>query len=310
MTNVQTNPSVTHVAFADESCHNVGQFRGVGVVSLGMSSVEPMSADLVDLLTKASCKDFKWQDVKDAKGRFAAKHLVDFALKHAMQGQLRVDTLTWDCQDSRHCIAGRDDIKNLARMYYHLFSQVLRRRWPASSRWLLYPDTNALMNWEVLGQYLAKAGTAAFDARAQTGRPSARGFLQSDFGIEDIIPVSSEDHPFVQLIDVFVGMSVYSRSNYDKLDYLVATKGQQCVMFPPSQNDAPKISKSDLERYDVIYYLNERCKARKLAVSLKSHRGLRTMDPQNPINFWWYKPQHPDDVAPTKSDGPSHSQPQ
>jgi len=45
---------------------------------------------------------------------------------------------------------------------------------------------------------------------------------------------------------------------------------------------------------------NAACKSKKLGVSLKTHRGLRTLNPESPINFWWYEPQHDADRAPTK----------
>jgi hypothetical protein len=38
-----------------------------------------------------------------------------------------------------------------------------------------------------------------------------------------------------------------------------------------------------------------------LGVSLKTHGGLRTLQPANRINFWWYEPQSPEDKAPTKT---------
>lgn len=45
---------------------------------------------------------------------------------------------------------------------------------------------------------------------------------------------------------------------------------------------------------------NSLCKQQRSAVSLKSNRGLWTPNPVNPLNFWMYEPQHPEDRAPTK----------
>ena len=59
---------------------------------------------------------------------------------------------------------------------------------------------------------------------------------------------------------------------------------------------------ADLEGGEV---LREACKARKLRVSLKTHRGLRTMDLTSPVNFWPYEPQAEADKAPVKSPGGS-----
>jgi hypothetical protein len=32
-------------------------------------------------------------------------------------------------------------------------------------------------------------------------------------------------------------------------------------------------------------------------VGLNNSRGLKTWKPENPINFWFYEPQHEDDTA-------------
>ncbi len=61
-----------------------------------------------------------------------------------------------------------------------------------------------------------------------------------------------------------------------------------------------KLSKSDQERCCVLYEFNNKCKNKKLGVSLKINRGLKTFDAKNPINFWWYEPQHEADKAPRK----------
>jgi hypothetical protein len=51
----------------------------------------------------------------------------------------------------------------------------------------------------------------------------------------------------------------------------------------------------------VLKKFDETCKERKLGVSLKTKKGLWTPDPQRPINFWLYEPQHPEDKAPQKA---------
>lgn len=60
-------------------------------------------------------------------------------------------------------------------------------------------------------------------------------------------------------------------------------------------------SKSDLVRFYLLNHFDEECKKRKLGVSIKEKGYLHTFNPENPINFWNYEPQHGMDKAPTRS---------
>ena len=59
---------------------------------------------------------------------------MDFVIEQALQGALGEDVLTWDTEDSRHKIKGRDDIANLQRMYYRPlrpYTSILALRLPS-----------------------------------------------------------------------------------------------------------------------------------------------------------------------------------
>ena len=56
--------------------------------------------------------------------------MVDFAIKAVLEKSIRIDSLMWDIDDSRHKISGRDDTANLCRMYHHLLRNVFLERWP------------------------------------------------------------------------------------------------------------------------------------------------------------------------------------
>ncbi|MBC7249932.1 MAG: DUF3800 domain-containing protein, partial [Anaerolineae bacterium] len=147
----------THVAYSDESFYNRGRYRSIAMVTLEADSSEPFSRSVRRLLDESEVKEFKWQKLRQARERFAAQKLVDFVIEKALLGILRVDVLTWDTEDSRHKIQGRDDIANLQRMYYHLFKDALKR-WPGDSTWRLYPDENSALDWETVRDYLDMAG--------------------------------------------------------------------------------------------------------------------------------------------------------
>jgi hypothetical protein len=125
--------------------------------------------------------------------------------------------------------------------------------------------------------------------------------LKEEFGIKQIVPCQSCKEPLVQLADLFVGLAAYSRNRYDSYELWQRTYGQeqQLGLFRPDPQSATKLSKRDLSRCHVLATFNVACKRRKLGVGLKDSRGLKTYDPSNPINFWWYEPQHEEDRAPT-----------
>lgn len=212
---------------------------------------------------------------------------------------MRLDVLTWDTQDCRHAIYMRDDISNLQRMYYHLFKNVLRARWPEGSVWGMYPDRQDSVNWSEVARHLDDDSVSLEIFDKDLLRPDRLGFrLRTDFNIQEIVPVTS-DSRFVQVADLFAGLAVFSRENRE--DYTLwkdETSLQESIF--EEKRDPIKRSNSRICRLEVLDEFYCGCKEKKLGVSLNSSNGLRTYAPNNWINFWWYTPQHPEDKAPTK----------
>ncbi len=290
---------VTHIGFADESHWNTGRFRSLGMVTLCLDSLKTLDGEARCLLHESGVLEFKWKNLDGAKGRFAAEKLCRFAVEKASAGQLRVDVLVWDIEDSRHKIAGRDDIANLGRMYYHLFRNVLRARWPNNAVWRLCPDEHTALDWETLRDCLDNVSAGVEVERSLFTGDQFRIQLRQEFGIEEIQAVSSEAHLLLQLADLFAGLAVCSRDKFDDYQkWLQATSPQTLLFDDGDPSDDP--SRSSLERFRVLKEFDRLCKQRKLGVSLETKRGLWTPQPQNPINFWMYEPQHPEDKAPQK----------
>ncbi|ACL26145.1 DUF3800 domain-containing protein [Chloroflexus aggregans] len=293
------NSNITHVGFADESYWNTGRFRSLGMVTLPLDCLQAMESEVRQLLDESQVKEFKWKKLDGAKERFAAEKLCRFAVDKACAGQFRVDVLVWDIEDSRHKIARRDDIANLGRMYYHLFRNVLRARWPNDALWRLCPDEHTAQDWRTLQDYLKNKSTSTeVDCSLFTGG-QFRIRLQREFGIQEIQAVSSWAHPLLQLADLFAGLAVFSRDKFDDYQkWLQATSPQVRLFDEGNASDSP--SRSSLERFQVLKMFDCLCKQRKLGVSLETKRGLWTPKPENPINFWIYEPQHSEDKAPQK----------
>lgn len=289
----------SHLAFADETRYNIGRFRGVALVTLAAAKAPALEAELQVLLASAGLAEFKWERLRTARYRFAALALIDLVLARAAAGSLRVDVVVWDIADRRHAVQARDDVANLQRMYGFLFSSVLRLRWPAGSRWRLHPDEQTALDWHQVADCLdAAAGMAAPAAPDLFAAGGFRQRLRREFAIVQIAPLASQASPFVQLADLFAGLAVFSRAAYADYDRWQAAFGAQQHLWPPEASGS--LSNSARERCLVLRHLDERCKAHKLGVSLKTRKGLWTRQPRNPVNFWWYVPQHPNDIAPRK----------
>lgn len=286
----------THVAYGDECSYNIGRFRSIAIVTLKVGSNCSFGQAVRDLLDGSGVREFKWQRLRQARERFAAEKLVDFAIEKALLGKLRVDALIWDVEDSRHQIKGRDDIANLQRMYYHLFRDALAR-WPGDNAWMLLPDENSALDWQSVQDYLEVAGLSL---SMHTGvMPLFRFRLSQEFCIEEIQEVNSDKVPLCQLADLFAGISVFSR---EKFSVYRCWKERLQLALPLFSEDQPiTLSNSDRERCRVLLHLNSECKAHKLGVSLETKAGLWTPDPANPVNFWIYEPQHLDDKAPIRN---------
>lgn len=288
--------TVTHVGFSDESKWNTGRFRSLGLVTAPLDALDQLEGELRRLLEESGVHEFKWRELGGARERFAAEKMCRFAIDEACRKLLRVDVLVWDIQDSRHSVPRRDDIANLQRMYYHLFHNVMRERWPNNAVWRLYPDEHTAIDWKTLQAYLERG---AFTTTVDSSLLTPGGFrlqLRQEFRIEEIQPTSSTDHPLLQLADLFAGMAVFSREKYQK--WLRTSRGQVRLLHNEEGEADP--SRSERERFQLLSKFDRMCKERKLGVSLETKQGLWTPNPTNPLNFWMYEPQHPGDRAPTR----------
>ncbi|MEJ5330962.1 MAG: DUF3800 domain-containing protein [Desulfobaccales bacterium] len=289
---------ITQLAFGDESHWGQGKYRAIGLVSLSRENYDPLKENLNNLLAESGVKEFKWNNLRGARERFAAEKLIDFSLESALKKLLRFDILIWDIEDSRHNIKGRDDLANLQRMYYKLFYNVMKKRWPDGCVWRLHPDEHSAMDWSNIQNFLSYKEVEIEFGKNLFSDGGFKIFIRNVFNIENIIPVRSEDEPFIQLADLFTGMAVYSRNKYDGFCKWEKNKSGQKSLF--DENHHQELSRAEIERYKILYYFNMLCKKHKLHVSLREKKGLFCFNQNFPFNFWLYQPQHPEDKAPVK----------
>lgn len=288
---------VTHCAFSDESGHNIGRYQSIGMVSLPLKNLENLESTFVGICSKYGLNNLtnvKWHNLRSADLRFCFLDIIDLVIKCAINDGLRVDVLVWDTQDSRHNVSGRDDGKNLARMYYHLVKDVFMERWPEGAVWELYPDRNNMIDWEKLVKILNNKGLVfAHGEPDDFGRVKINLVNKYELKIIESTPTTS---PLIQLADIFAGMASYSRSSFEKWNEWKHFRFQSRLV--PLENEIT-LSRRAKERCFVMNHFKNSCDLNKLGVCLDSCGGLRTYNPKNPINFWFYQPQHEDDTAPT-----------
>ena len=282
-----------YFAFSDESQYCHGRFGSISCISFPASSFDGLTEELLEILNSSKVKEFKWANLSSAKYRFAAIALLEFCVQNAVKHIFRIDTLIWDRTDGRHDIKDRDEIVNFQIMYYHLFVDILNKRWPTNANWYLYPDVNSAVDWNLLE-----------DLASISSKHDKQYFikelinLDEKFQLSGISPSESLSFPLIQLADLFAGLSTFSHDKYERYINWLKRKSSQLNLF--EENIEISFTNSEKERFIVLERFNSICKNFKLGVSLDSKQGLWTPKPENPINFWIYTPQSPLDKAPKK----------
>ncbi len=283
---------MNYIAYTDESYIDGERYRSICSFSFVKEAIEDINNNLLEILKESGVNEFKWQKVKDAKYRFCANKLVNFIVNSLHKYNTRIDVVIWDTFDSRHTIPNRDDDANFERMFFHILSNSMKRRMPKSN-WSIYPDERMGIDWKIIHDCLKSVGHRQEYIRS----PLFGDFFKDPYyNVEDFKEIDSQLFPCCQVSDFFAGISVFSKNSYDKYSQWKAN--QLPSLF---KQESPKLSNREKFRFEVMDNLNIQCKKRGLGVSLETNRCFSTPNPINPINFWYYKPQHEMDKAPTKN---------
>jgi hypothetical protein len=284
----------THVAFSDDSNHSSKLFRSLCLVSLTNDNYNYLLPSLKKILRESGVlKEFKWSKVRNAKYRFAAEKIIRFIFTH--QDKLRIDTIIWNMDDSRHNnVISINNEENLVRMYYHLFSCVTSKRWPTRNvSWVWYPDIQSSVNWDLLGDCIVNKKHSCL---ADIFNPH-HNFNQ--VSIKNINPSKSHDFYFIQVADLFAGIGAYSFGEFSNYEIWEISNSPQTDLFKSNLTDMT-FSPSQEEKFNTIKLLNNMCKSNKLSVALDSTKGFKSHNPKAFLNFWTYEPQHDMDKAPKR----------
>lgn len=282
--------------FTDESSFSEGRYRAISAVSVPYAKMMELHDLVRCALEEAAVEEFKWRETKRAGKRIRlAQRLVELTLTRGLPEGMRVDTLVWDTEDSRHQIEGRDDIANFERMFYHLLRVLMRRR-GAGTDWHIFPDEQHQIAWQEVEACLEAGGT--WRSGKRTGlfpallneHPSIRTFRQVD----------SKKAVLCQVCDLFAGLATFTSNNSQDVKRLLEHSQGQGLLFGEDEHSSESASSGTRIRFSVVDTLYKGCLSRRLGVSLRTNGRFETRDPTSPINFWHYKPQHANDQAPRK----------
>ena len=286
----------THCGFGDESHWQKGRYRTVGLVTLPATQVADVTSGVLTIAERHSIREFKWHKVSSAKHRFAMNEICTLVANREWRGKLRIDILIWDVQDTRHRVPHRDDTANLARMYYHLMRNVVERRWPDATGWLMSLDERTDMDWGTLEDCLR--GRSRKEKMAnEPPLVSLRGTARQR--PPRVRQVRSPDEPLVQLADLFAGLGAFSWNMREEHHAWQAVqterdRGQLSLDFGLQ---GAEVSNSARFKHEVLSHFTG---IRTPGVVLKKDEGLRTYGPKNSINFWLYEPHRASDKAPQR----------
>jgi len=175
-------------------------------------------------------------------------------------------------------------------MFFHLLKTSLKKR-PKNSSWNIFPDQRHGIDWDTVHNCLESVGTNKEYNRTLFGD----FFTDPYYKIDKFSEIDSSKTPCCQIADLFAGISVFSINHYKK--YYNWKKYKEPSLF---EEEKIKFTNSEKVRFEVMQHLDKRCKKLKLGVSLKRKQSFFTFNPQNPINFWHYTPQHENDKASRK----------
>jgi len=283
-----------YTVFSDESYISAERYRSIGAFSFPKDFEDNINDSLKWILSDSSVNEFKWKKLGDARYRFCAEKLIDYLLENIFSKQFRVDVIIWDTHDSRHKIIGRDDTANFERMFFHLMKNLMTRR-EKKADWYVYPDQRFGIDWTTIQECLVSVGEWRDYFESQL---FGDAFSEQFYRIREFKQVDSKKEPCSHIADFFAGIAVFSKKAYDKYKKWCEKKDSQMCLFETKEEVT--LSNKEKERFYILKKFTNKCKSIKLGVSINTKKCLSTPDPNRPINFWHYTPQHPYDKAPIK----------
>ena len=288
--------NVTHVGYCDESHWNQGQYRTIGLVTAETKIAADLEISVEQILFRKGAKEFSWKDLRTADKFSLAKELCYLAVEKLDNRQMRIDVLIWDTRDRRHTVRNRDDTENLARMYYHLLANVTEKRWPGGSIWEICPDERTDMNWQTLEDCLRHPSRKT----RTSGQFRIDPKVATRSSVISVNQVTSSARPLVQVADLFAGLAAFSWNSRSAYEQWLLQESGQAKLNLFGDNEPTILSPGETYKARALQCLDDINRNMRLGIRYSPNDGLRSSAPIKPLNFWFYRPQSPEDKAPQK----------
>src|SRR5438552_1720102 len=113
--------------FSDDSGGGTDRYRSLALVAVQGEGLETVRSALAPCFS--ATRSVEWKDLTgDSRKQACARALTTSGIQLAARGTLIITVLSWDHQDTRHSIPGRDDLRNIERMYHHAIAATARKR--------------------------------------------------------------------------------------------------------------------------------------------------------------------------------------
>jgi Protein of unknown function (DUF3800) len=269
----------THIIYSDESNHTFSKFGSVCLVSGLKEEIFLLEKELKDILKNSNVKEFKFNEINSAKMIHCGIKIIDKVMKFISFYKLKIDIIIWSKDERTKVLPDKPRIV-FERMYYHLLNNVLGKKWSPNSSWDIYPDEQSLIDWEKMKEILENTGRKIKMNKGEEGGHIFEIICKNN--ICKIQEISSEKNVVCQIADLFAGIGAtghLSKSNLTLHDDKQKSLGK----------DEMKLSNRDIGKIRIISYLRKRCRDKGFKIDFSPNKGIRTLDPQTPINFWVFE---------------------
>lgn len=267
----------THVAYSDEAYYLNSGYGSISMISLKVEDLDNLNQKIKNCLESSGVKEFKWESTGSAKYRFCAKKMIDIVFEFAKQKKIRIDTIIWNSNKRKEFLP-EGDLVILGKMYYHLYKNVLTKRWPKSN-WKLYPDKQTAIDWNEISKILKNVSSELIIKNDSGGKLQISE--KSRYQIIELSEIDSKESCLCQITDLFSGLAAY----YHLESHNCNLSPYQNLLDRSNRNASNK----DLERYGIIEHLKQKSKKSSMEIIFDSLKGLRTHNPNNSINFWQFE---------------------
>ena len=265
----------THVAYSDESYYSEGKYSSICMLSMKLETSLEIEQKMNSLLKESGLIEFKWVKLGSARERMAAKKIIDLVFPYLKNKSLRIDVIIWDSYKRKEEIPESNNLI-LGKMYYHLFRNVLTRRWPDDAEWMLFPDKQGVIDWNELKDILKNVSSKIFIRKNEDGGCIFE--IKREFSVHEIEEVDSKKAPLCQIADFFSGLASFYN--------LECPSSNLSLDQTKLIENGKSLSNRQRERIDVINYLKIKFSNNSFEVTFDPKKGVFSKNPNGQVNFW------------------------